>query len=70
MTSKYVLLALSICICIGCQRKARVDNKYSSVEDIPQQKIVFSRAGTNCYVSGSGSFVVVRDTRNDNNNNH
>lgn len=62
MTSKYVLLALSICICIGCQRKARVDNKYSSVEDIPQQKIVFSRAGTNCYVSGSGSFVVVRDT--------
>ncbi len=62
MKTKYVLLALTVCISMGCQRKTIVDNEYSSIEDIPQQKIFFTRAGTNSHVTGSGSFVVIKDT--------
>ena len=65
MDMKRLLLALGTCICIstiGCQRRASVDDRYESVDDVPQQNIVFVKAGSNCLVKGKGSFAVVHDT--------
>lgn len=65
MDMKRLLLALGTCICIsimGCQRRASVDDRYQSVDDVPQQNIVFVKAGPKCLVKGKGSFAVVHDT--------
>ena len=62
MNRKHALLSLSICICTGCQQGGAVGDRYDTVEDIPQQQILFTHASPNRLVKGSGSFEVVPDT--------
>ena len=62
MNRKHALLSLSIGICVGCQQGKPVGDRYGTVEDIPQQQIVFTKAGPNSLVKGSGSFAVVQDS--------